>query len=268
MNVDQIKKELEVFKGVRLDETSHTYFITDSSGCTIQAKISMTTLISKYCRKFNTEEEAIRYANKYNKNVIDVLAEWEFENKFACEKGTAIHNYMEHMFKGLPDEYMYDVERVVGIFGEDVLKGCWEKLKSLGRLFKSLVSSYIIPIACELKIYDPETGVAGAVDMLAYHIPTKSIIIIDYKSCKEIERKNIYYNYMLKPFDYLDDINYIHYSLQMNGYQYIIEKNTNLKLNRNHFLIWINEKNDDVEFILTRNLYKEASIMIENERNI
>ncbi len=81
MNVDQIKKELEVFKGVRLDEISHTYFITDSSGCTIQAKISMTTLISKYCRKFNTEEEAIRYANKYNKNVIDVLAEWEFENK-------------------------------------------------------------------------------------------------------------------------------------------------------------------------------------------
>ena len=61
---------------------------------------------------------------------------------------------------------------------------------------------------------------------------------------------------------HLDDGNYIHYSLQLNGYQYILEKKTGLKLHNEHFLIWMNENNDTYEIYKTKDLYKEAKAML------
>ena len=61
---------------------------------------------------------------------------------------------------------------------------------------------------------------------------------------------------------HLDDCNYIHYSLQLNGYQYILEKKTGLKLRNEHFLIWMNENNDTYEIYKTKDLDEEAKTML------
>lgn len=265
MTLEEIKNELKVFESVKLDEESHTYTALNKNNEIVQAKISMTSLLHKYVREFDQEYEAERYAIKHNLNKEDVLKDWKYEGDLAAFKGTAIHNYLEYLFKGLPT-FHYDINKAIKILGKDVIAEKWEKLTYLANKFYELTRELIIPIACELKIFDEETGVAGAVDLLAYHIPSKEIIIIDYKSSKEIQQQNVYNEFMLKPLQYLPDINYYHYSLQLSGYQYIIEKNTRLKLRKNHYIVWINEKNDEAKIIVTQNLLNEAKWIIENER--
>lgn len=265
MNIADIKKELKVFESVKLDEESHTYTALSKNNKLIKAKISMTSLLHKYVREFNKDVEAEVFATKYNLNKEDVLKAWDYEGKYAAFKGTSIHNYLEYLFKGLP-ELHYNKEKIIELLGQDDLADKWDKLVYLANKFYESTKEFIIPIACELKIFDEETGVAGAVDLLAYHIQSGELIIIDYKSSKEIQRYNTFNEYMLEPLNHLPDINYYHYSLQLNGYQYIIEKNTKLKLRNNHFIVWINENNDQAKIIMTQNVLKEAKWMIENER--
>lgn len=90
-----------------------------------------------------------------------------------------------------------------------------------------------------------------------------SLIIVDYKSNKEIKFKPYKGQKMTGVLSHLDDCNYIHYSLQLNGYQYILEKKAGLKLNNEHFLVWMNEKNDDFVIYKTKDLHKEAVMMLE-----
>lgn len=262
--INDIKNELSVFKSVTLDESNHTYTWVSKSGIPMRNKTSMTSLLHRYRQPFDQEEQATIYANKYNLNKDNVLKEWNRLSKEATTKGTAIHNYLEYLFSNIEPEYMYDVQKVVDLFGLDIIAPKWEKLKKMANEFHSMAINFLIPIACELKIADDETGIAGAIDLLAFHIPSKQLVILDYKSGKEIRRENIYNQFMLPPLNHLPDINLIHYSLQLNGYQYILEKNTNLKLRNNHFIIWIYEENDKIEIIPTFDVYKEAAYMIEH----
>lgn len=259
-----IRSELSVFNTVKLNEADHSYTWMSKSGTPMKNRTSMTTLLHQYRQPFNQDEQADIYAKKKGLDKQTVIETWNRLSKEATTKGTAIHNYLEYLFSNIEPEYMYDVQKVIDTFGIDIIAPKWEKLKNMANKFHSMAINWLIPIACELKIADDETGVAGAIDLLCLHIPSKQIVILDYKSGKEIRRENIYNQYMLAPLDHLPDINYVHYSLQLNGYQYIVEKNTSLQLRNTHFIIWIYEENDDIEIIPTLDLYKEAAYMIEH----
>ena len=263
MDLTQIMRELDVFKTIGFDEKTHTYTWINSKGEPQKAKTSMTTLIHKYVNPFDEQTEAARMSEKLNVPKEEILKEWAFARNYSTTKGTAIHNYLEYLFSNIEPEFMYDVQQVINKFGLDVIAPHWQKLTSMARRFHKMALNHLIPIACELKIKDDETGIAGAIDMLVYNKNEQSLFILDYKSGKEIRKENIYDKYMLPPFDHLPDINHVHYSLQLCGYQYLLEKNTNLKLRNQHFLAWIHEDNDDVILIPTLKLQKEAKMMIE-----
>lgn len=262
--INDIKNELSVFKTVQLNEEDHSYTWISKSGVPMKNKTSMTTLLHQYRQPFDQDAQAEAYAKKYHLDKKEVIASWNRLSKEATTKGTAIHNYLEYLFSNIPIEYQYDVQKVVNLFGIDIIAPKWDKLKNMANKFHDMAINWLIPIACELKIADDESGIAGAIDLLAFHIPSKQIVILDYKSGKEIRRENIYDQWMLPPLNHLPDINHVHYSLQLSGYQYIVEKNTKLKLRDTHFIIWIYEENDDIEIIPTLNLYKEAAYMIEH----
>lgn len=262
--INNIRDELKVFNTVKLDEASHSYTWVSKTGQPMRNKTSMTTLLHKYTQPFNQDEQAEIYAKKNGLLKEEVIKSWIRANKESTVKGTAIHNYLEYLFSNIKPDYMYDVQKVIDTFGIDIIAPKWEKLKAMANKFHDMAINFLVPIACELKIADDETGIAGAIDLLCLHIPSRQIVILDYKSGKEIRRENIYKQYMLAPLNHLADINYVHYSLQLSGYQYILEKNTNLRLRDTHFLIWIYETNDDVEIIPTLNLKKEAQYMIEH----
>lgn len=263
MTRQEINQELEVFKKFTFEEEPHIYWWINQYGNREQAANSMTQLIHKNSNPFDAERIAPFSARKLGISTQAVLDMWEFENKLSTTKGTYIHKYMEEKWLGR-EGYHYPVQEVIDKFGYDVLADKWDKLTALGDKFYEDYKDKIEPIGLELVVGDEDYSLCGSIDFLARDLKTGQILILDYKSNKEIKTTNQYNQYMLgDDLNHLDDINYIHYSLQLNGYQHIVEKNTKLKLNNTHYLVWINEKNDNYIIYTTKDLKKEAIKMIQ-----
>lgn len=269
MTLQEINKELEVFKKFTFEEEPHIYWWINKNGIRQQAENSMTQLIHKHSNPFDAERIAPFSAKKLGMSTQAVLDMWAFENKLSTTKGTYIHKYMEEKWLG-HEGYHYPVQDVIDIFGYDVLADKWDKLTAIGDKFYNDYKDKIRPIGLELVIGDEDYSLCGSIDFLAQDLETGAIIILDYKSNKEIKTSNTYDQYMLgDSLSHLDDINYIHYSLQLNGYQHIVEKNTKLKLNNTHYLVWINEKNDDYVIYTTKDLKAEAiQMMVEGAQDL
>ena len=224
----------------------------------------MTALIHSYSQPFEADKFAPFTAKKLKISTQDVLDMWKFENNLSKVKGTHIHAFNEYIWQGL--KYNYPKDKVIKELGFDALEPIWDKLTNIASKFYKDFHDRLIPIGLELVVGDEELGVCGSIDFLCYSKKLKSLIIIDYKSNKKIKFKSYKKQKMLGCLSHLDDCNYIHYSLQLNGYQYIVEKNTNLKLNNEHFIVWINEKNDNYQIFKTKDLYKEAKMMLYDNK--
>lgn len=255
-----IKKELDVFKKFHFEEEPHIYWWLDKNGKRKQATISMTALIHEHSQPFDAEKQAPITARKLGISTQEVLAMWRLDNELSKVKGTHIHAFNEYIWQGM--KYTYPKEDVIAKLGYDALEPIWDKLTNIATQFYNKYKDRLIPIGLELVVGDEELEICGSIDFLCYSKKLQSLIIIDYKSNKEIKFKPYKGSKMTGCLSHLDDCNYIHYSLQLNGYQYILERNTNLKLNNEHFIVWMNEKNDTFEIYKTKDLYKEAKDML------
>ena len=254
------KEQLDVFRKFNFEEEPHIYWWLDKNKNRVQAKTSMTALIHSYSQEFDAEAIAPFTARKMGISVQEVLDMWQFTKDFSKVKDTHIHAFNEFLWQGL--EYTYPKDKVIKQFGTDVLEPVWEKLKNIALKFYNDFKDNLIPIGLELVVGDEDIGICGSIDFLCYSKKLKSLIIIDYKSNKEIKFESYRGQKMTGCLSHLDDCNYNHYSLQLNGYQYILEKNTNLKLNNEHYLVWINENNSSYVIYKTRDLYNEAKEML------
>ena len=258
--IANIKEQLNVFKKFHFEEEPHIYWWIDKDGNRKQATISMTALIHEHSQPFDAEKQAPRTAKKLGVSTKEVLDMWELTNMISKVKGTHIHAFNEYIWQG--KKYTYPKQDVIDKLGYDALEPIWDKLTNIATQFYNKYKDRLIPIGLELVVGDEELEICGSIDFLCYSKKLQSLIIIDYKSNKEIKFKPFNGNKMTGCLSHLDDCNYIHYSLQLNGYQYILEKNTNLKLNNEHFIIWMNEKNSTFEIYKTKDLYKEAKDML------
>jgi len=95
------------------------------------------------------------------------------------------------------------------------------------------------PYRTEWTIYDEELKLAGSIDMV-YENPDGTLMIYDWKRCKEISTINTFNKYAITPcISQYPDSNFWHYALQLNTYKAILEskygkKVTNLCLVRLH----------------------------------
>lgn len=255
-----IKEELEVFKKFHFEEEPHIYWWLDKNGNRRQATTSMTALIHEHSQPFDAEKIAPKTAKKLGKTTEEVLKMWKDANTLSKVKGTHIHAFNEYIWQN--KEYTYPKDKVIEELGYDALEPIWGQLTNIAKQFYDKYKDRIIPIGLELVVGDEELEICGSIDFLCYSIKLNSLIIIDYKSNKEIKFKPFNRNKMTGCLSHLDDCNYIHYSLQLNGYQYILEKNTNLKLNNEHFIVWMNENNSTFEIYKTKDLYNDAKNML------
>ena len=258
--VQNFKDKLQVFNKFHFEEEPHIYWWLDENGNRRQAQTSMTALIHSHSQPFDAERLAPFTAKKLHMPVQDVLDMWKLENDLAKVKGTHIHAFNEYMWSNR--EYTYPKDKVIEQFGFDILEPLWPRLTKIAIDFYNMYKDRIIPIGLELVVGDEELEICGSIDFLCYSRKLKSLVIIDYKSNKEIKFKPYKGQKMTGCLSHLDDCNYIHYSLQLNGYQYILEKKTGLKLHNEHFLIWMNENNDTYEIYKTKDLYEEAKTML------
>jgi ATP-dependent exoDNAse (exonuclease V) beta subunit len=235
-----IHKELAKFKGIKYYDEPHIYIIDG------QQLTSGTAFVGEFKEKFDSQGQAIKSAKKKGVSVEEMLAEWEFKGDFSRTKGTLLHNYAENHWqnKVLPLDYTLYDER----FGEGLMK---ERLEECIRMFEEFylkAQKNLIPIAMELVIGDAELGVGGMVDCLFWNDKYKEYQIWDYKTNKEIAEYSKYRKRMKAPINFLHDCELEAYSIQLNLYKYIIQKNTDIKIGK-CFLVHIHEEQEQYNVI-------------------
>jgi len=83
----------------------------------------------------------------------------------------------------------------------------------------------LIPYRTEWTVFDEDLGLAGSID-LCFIKPDGTIAIYDWKRSKEIKQSSSFYvKYSKNPvLSHIPDLNYWHYSLQLNIYKQILER--------------------------------------------
>ena len=100
-----------------------------------------------------------------------------------------------------------------------------------GRLsakFKNLSEFIFYP---EVIIYSKELGIAGSIDVLARDTKNDTYIIIDWKTSKSINKSSFGGRMGIHPItSHLMDCKYVHYSMQLSLYRYLIEEFYGIKI--------------------------------------
>nr|DAK84686.1 MAG TPA: ATP dependent helicase [Caudoviricetes sp.] len=256
-----IFEQLTVFDDYLFDEEPHIYYYKGE-----KVGVSGTKLLEKYENTFDSEKMAPFSAKKLNMSVDEVLNMWKTENLISQIKGTHLHAYMENMTAN--KLYNYPKEEIKNTFGHDTLLESWFIITSMMDDFKNDMRGKLIPIKSELIIGCPEFDIAGAIDQLYFNKETNELEIWDWKTNKEIKFEGYKGQTLLGKYNYLQDCNFIHYSIQLNIYKYILQRMTNLKIGACR-IVWFNEKNKTYQVIDCKDLYKEAEeLLLERKEEL
>jgi hypothetical protein len=193
---------------VVFDEDSHTY--TNPTGIKY---VSATTLIGKYKQPFDKVAVATAYAKKNGKTPEYWIAKWEEISTKACEKGTNFHKAKEARMLSTD-----------GISKEDKVL----PVVDINKFTEPNIDYATLPdgVYPELLLWNHYWGIAGLADIIT--IDGEYFDVDDYKTNKKIDKTSYshprYGHKMMKPpINHLMDCNYIHYSLQLSLYAYMLE---------------------------------------------
>lgn len=250
-----VYKELAKFRNIKYYDEPHKYFIGE------QSLMSGTAFVGMYKEKFDSEGQAVKSAKKKGVSVEEMLAEWEFKGDFSRTKGTLLHNYAENYWQNkiFPIDYALYEEK----FGEGLMKGRLDECIRMFEEFYSESSNALVPIALELVVGDAELGVGGMVDGLFWNQKHGELQIWDYKTNKEIAEYSKYKKRLKVPINFLHDCELETYSIQLNLYKYIIQKNTNLKIGK-CYLVHIHEEQERYNVIECKEYQEIIQLLFDN----
>tara|TARA_B100000131_G_scaffold170392_2_gene164558 strand:+ start:418 stop:1191 length:774 start_codon:yes stop_codon:yes gene_type:complete len=213
-------------KLLKFDPENHRYTLEQSP---IEFT-SATTLLHKFFAPFDSEKIASNLVEnhpKYQGRLIeDVLDDW----KKSAEDGTSIHNAMEMgIIKHNEGNEFADAIFTTGGLDRD----CTRKLKHGLRWLKNqFAKKDHLTLYPELMVYSEEMAIAGTMDLLVYNKEKEHYTIVDWKTNKAIRQQAFKEAKGMQPETaHLDDCNFIHYTLQLSLYRYILETYYGLKIN-------------------------------------
>lgn len=233
---------------VAFDNETHTYWNLDDN----RRYISVTTLIHRYTQEFDKnfwsaykaleklipkeswamEKKSLLNTKKFNKEILDtynipelefnktqqsILDLWDEENKKSCERGTKIHEEIEHSFYNHPKDISL---QKFGLGGKFECKKDYSELD----LEYGVYPEYLIYRESD----DGILRIAGQVDLIVKQ--GNEITIIDHKTNKKIDQKSGFdtstkSNARMKyPLNNLMDCNFYHYTLQLSTYAWMLQK--------------------------------------------
>ena len=234
---------------IGFNSEKHLYFNIDNP---TENYISVTTLIHRYTQPFdmtfwsaykalerllpkeswNIEKKSLLNTKKFEKSILevynisendfnkvqqDILDEWEEKNRIACERGTKIHEEIEHSFYNNPKDISL---QKFGIGGKFECKKDYSELD----LEYGVYPEYLI----YRKSDDGLLRIAGQIDLVIKS--GNNIICVDHKSSAKIDLKSAYDPTtksnvkMLYPLNNLMDSNFYHYTLQLSTYAWMLQK--------------------------------------------
>lgn len=258
MTLEEVKKELEVFNKFTFFEKDHHYECNEK-----KVGISVTRLIEEYSNPFDQQTIAMKVALRDNKDVTQVLQEWEYKNKFACEKGHFGHEFAQNLWSGI-------------IYQENIKSGLEAIKMPLGSIKQQALNFYndfknkFTHIQDEQLVGSEEYDICSAIDHL-FLDKEGNVWLIDYKTnsilkgYNDDEKNRKYTKKMLVPLQDLKDDALHHYYLQLSIYKYFVEKYTNIKIYKT-MIVYMSENIENYELIETPYLEKETKLILENRR--
>lgn len=190
---------------VTFDEESHTY-----THKTLNKLISVTTLLGKYKKPFDSNYHADRVAKREGVTREMVLEMWEAEKNKACDKGTKIHKLLEDYIS----------------FG-DIQNDYGWLYKSYDKSVEYYVDKFT-KVMCEELLYNEEYKVAGTADLIYEH-SNDEFTLGDFKTNKKFRFSSSFGERLLEPVDHLHNCEFSIYTLQLSMYAYFYEKLTGKK---------------------------------------
>lgn len=195
----------------------------------------------------------------------DIKKEWEIASKLGTSLGDYLHNTLEN--KILRKEIDHNIPLFISSLKSlEVIRylKSREILKNLADQFYNEFIQHYTPICTEFVVGDVDLKIAGTFDMLVHNNETNEIELWDYKTDKQLRYKSDYGN-KIREFN-VDDCEFEKYSLQLNIYKYLIEKNTDIKIARckiAHF----DHRNNTLSIIETKDSYNIVKEFFENDYN-
>lgn len=249
-----IHKELSVFNKIKYHDEPHLYFIGDKQ------LVSGTTFVGMFKEKFDSKGMAEKSAKKRGISVEEVLEEWEFKGGISRTKGTLLHAFAENYW--MNKIFPVDLDSYESKY--PTISERYEECKKLFVDFYNDASKALSPVAMELVVGDEELGVGGMVDCLFWNESTKSYEIWDYKTNKEINMFSKYKKRMKAPINFLHECEFEAYSIQLNLYKYIIEKNTKIKIGK-LWLIHLHEEQEKYNLIQCADYQDIIKLLFEHK---
>jgi hypothetical protein len=201
---------------IQFFEKEHKYVIDGDENY-----ISVTTLIKSFFPKFDADGVIHNWmknpqkwlTNKYyGKTKEEIKQEWKEKGEQSASLGTLLHLSIENYYNQIPQT----IESII------------EKEYYMFESFHTQISQSLIPYRTEWYVYDTDYNIAGSIDMV-YKDNENKYHIYDWKRTVELKKKNPFQQGFY-PFQDMEDTNYNHYSLQLNLYKYILEKNYNISI--------------------------------------
>ncbi len=258
MTLAEVKKELEIFNKFKFFKGDHHY---ECNGKKIGT--SVTRLIEEYSNPFNQEEIAEKVAIRDNKSISEVLEEWEYKNKFACEKGSTCHEYAQSIWSHEEyNELLFDesIEYLTAV----------NKIQNQAMSFWKDFKNKFTHIKDEQLVGSEEYDICSAVDHL-FLDKKGNVWLIDYKTnsilkgYNDDEKNRRYTKNMMIPLQDIKDDALHHYFIQLSIYKYLIEKYTNIKIYKT-MIVYMSENIENYELVETPYLEEEVKKILELRR--
>lgn len=227
---------------IRFVDDTHTYYVDGSS----EGYISSTTLVHTLFEEFDADKVIGKMRSSRNwykspyKGMTDaqIKDKWETNRDIAASEGTKMHENIERYYNS-------------------------ESHSTKTKEFMMFAEYYkdhpqLVPFRSEWVIFDEESKVSGSVDMLYRSRDpgpdgSYSYVMADWKRSKEIKFSNVYQSGTDETTSDLPDCNFIHYSIQLGIYKYILEKNYGIKIDES-FIVVLHPKQQEYNKIHTKNM--------------
>jgi hypothetical protein len=195
----------------------------------------------------------------------DIKREWDIAGKTGTTLGTFLHNTVENKIHR--KEIEQDIPAFVsGLRSLEAIKylKSREILTNLANVFYDEFIQNYTPLYTEFVVGDTELGISGTFDLLVLNNKTGEIELWDYKTDKEIRYVSEYRN-KISYFN-IDDCEFNKYSLQLNIYKYLIEKNTDLKISKCK-IVHFDYRNNNLNVLETSDYSQIVKEFFENDDN-
>lgn len=221
---------------------------------------SVTQFVGSKSQPFDKEKMSQRVAEKEGCTQQEILNRWQKGADISCVLGTLFHLRSELYAAGKTFDIDYSEAEKLNI--KKPVQERLEKLMPMQDEFFKSIHGRLLPLKTEFTV-GIDKYIAGNIDLLAWNEKDQEMQIWDYKTNKEIKMKNDFGKKMLDEFSDLDDCEFCHYSVQLNIYKEIIERNLGIKIGK-CFLAYFNEKNEHWQPIQCMDVQDKVKIALDN----